>query len=154
MLTMKKLIILIPILLLFYGCASAPSGEKFSSINSVSPDKSLVYIYRPDAYYAKAVAYGVFLDDVEIAKITRNGFFAIEVTPGQHNIRPDHSGGIDHDLSVDLAPGSTTFLRLKTNRKPAMCFCTSIQFKVVSQALATNEMKEMREEVDRVIYKE
>lgn len=148
---MKKIISILFLSLLMYGCASAPSGEKFTSVRPAKSDKALVYIYRPDAYYAKAVAYGVILDDIEIAKITRNGFFAIDVPPGKHTIRPDHDG-IDHDLVVNLEPGTTNFLRIKTNIKPALCFCTSIEFELVNKELALREMDIMREEIDRVQY--
>lgn len=148
---MKKILAILLITTMMYGCASAPSGEKFSSVRSATNEKSLVYIYRPDAYYAKAVTYGVLLDEVEIARIARNGFFAIDIPPGAHSIRPDHDG-IDHDLLFDFKANETTFLRLKTNLKPALCFCTSIQFEVVSEELAVSEMSVMREEVERVKY--
>lgn len=135
------------------ACASTPKGPSFSAINEISnAKKALVYIYRPGVYYGKAITYPVLLNDNKIADIGHNGYFSIEVDPGEYSIRPD-TASIDHDLKVKFEPGSTTYLKLKTNEKFALCFCTSLQFVEVDKLLAVLELKETKAETDRVYYR-
>ncbi len=143
---------LIAVALFLTACASAPSGDQFSGVGAAKEDKALVYIYRPDVYYGKATTYPVLLDENKIADIANRGFFSIELDPGTYSIRPD-TPSIDHDLSVEVEAGEITYLRLTTNEKPAFCFCTSLQFEVVEELIAVNQMADTREEIERVYFK-
>jgi len=148
-----KTILSIIFITILAGCASPPSGEKFSGINVARPDRALVYIYRPNIYYAKGMTFPVLLDEEQIARIGSNGFFPIHVSPGTHSIRTE-TGDIDHDLSLNYSAATTTFLRLKINVRSPFCYCTSLEFESVDEETATADMREMREEVKRVTYQE
>lgn len=139
--------------LLLTACASTPKGPQFTSIVEItSPEKSMLYIYRPGVYYGKAITYPVLLNNNKIADIGHDGYFSIEVDPGKYNIRPD-TASIDHDLSLDLKAGSTTYLKLKTNERFALCFCTSLQFIEMDKRMALIELKETKKETTRVYFK-
>jgi len=149
----SKYIILAFVALFLTACASTPKGPSFSTINEISnAEKALVYIYRPGVYYGKAVTYPVLLNNNKIADLGHNGYFSIELDPGEYSIRPD-TASIDHDLKIELESGTTTYLKLKTNERFALCFCTSLQFLKVDKMLALLELKETKAETDRVYYK-
>jgi hypothetical protein len=148
-----KSLVLIFAVMLLTACASTPNGPKFSSVNEItSPEKSLLYIYRPGVYYGKAITYPVLLNENKIADIGHDGYFSIEVDPGEYNIRPD-TASIDHDLSINLAAGTTTYLKLKTNERFALCFCSSLQFVEMDKRMALQELRNTKEEVARVYFK-
>lgn len=134
------------------ACASAPSGPQFSSLKEPSPGKARIYIYRPDVYYGKAITYSVLLNKKKISDIGNLGFFTIELDPGKYTIEPD-TQSIDNSLDIILVENSVTFLRLKTNERPPLCFCTSLQFEVIEKNMALIELKNTREEVSRVYFK-
>ncbi|NRB40315.1 MAG: DUF2846 domain-containing protein [Pseudomonadales bacterium] len=146
---MKFNLIVIMILAVLTGCAAAPSGEQFTALKKPSENKSLVYIYRPNVYYGKAITYPVLLNKEKIADIGNRGYFTLNLDPGVYNIRPD-TASIDHDLEVKLDAGKTKFLELYTNEKFALCFCTTLQFREVSEKVALGELNDTREEIERV----
>ena len=131
------------------GCSSIPSGEAFSSLEPAPADKALAYIYRPPIYYGKAITYPILLNEEKIASIGENGFFTMELDAGDYSIRPD-TDSIDNIFDFSAENGAVYFLRLKTNRKPAICFCTSLEFELVDEELALAELGTARRETDRV----
>lgn len=147
-----KLTLIVMFLVVLAGCATAPSGDKFSVLKAAPEDKGLLYIYRPDVYYGSVITYPVLLNDNKIADIGNKGFFTLELDPGFYAIRPD-TDSIDHDYSVAVLPGEIKFLELYTNVKPALCFCTTLQFREVDESTALKALARAREEVKRVYIK-
>jgi hypothetical protein len=148
-----KYLILACVALLLTACASTPKGPQFSSVTEITnSQKALVYIYRPGVYYGKAITYPVLLNGNKIADIGHNGYFSVELDPGEYTIRPD-TASIDHDLKIDLIADSTTYLKLKTNERFALCFCTSLQFVEMDKRMALVELSETKAETNRVYFK-
>ena len=146
---LRYLVISISILALA-ACSSMPSGPKFQGVSvTPRPSESVLYVYRPNAYYGMAVTYSILLNDKKIADLGNDGYFPLAVEPGHYSIRPD-TDGIDHPYEFDAESGETVFLRLKVNRKPALCFCTSLEFEQVDKSVAVGELAATRKETERV----
>jgi Protein of unknown function (DUF2846) len=146
----KQIIVVIAALAGIVGCSSMPSGPKFSAI-AKKPElgETALYIYRPDAYYGKAITVPVLINGKKVADIGNQGFFVLPVKPAEYSIQPD-TDSIDHQFKFTATSGENVFLRLKVNRKPALCFCTSLEFEQVDQARASTELALTRQETDRV----
>jgi len=144
-----RLIIISTFVALLVGCSSMPNGPQFSGVASQSDaNHSTLYIYRPDAYYGKAITVPVMLNDKKIADLGNEGYFTLAVAPGNYLILPD-TDSIDHEFRFEAKAGQIHFLRLKVNRKPALCFCTSLEFEIADEVKAMEELAKTRLETDR-----
>lgn len=147
---MIRVALLVFLSLAVVGCSSMPSGPEFSGLEATaSPSEGTLYIYRPDAYYGKAITYPVLLNGNKIADLGTQGYFPLTVEPGEYRIQPD-TDSIDHELRFSVTAGEVQFLRLKVNRKPAICFCTSLEFEEVDRPYALRELPRTRRETERV----
>ena len=132
------------------ACSSMPSGPKFGGVDvTAGPSESILYIYRPNAHYGIAVTYPVLLNGKKIADLGNDGYFPLAVEPGRYSIQTD-TDGIDHAYEFEAESGETHFLRLKVNRKPAICFCSSMEFEQVGEPHAVGELAATRKEIERV----
>jgi hypothetical protein len=140
---------LVVVLMLLGGCATAPSGSKFSGVAVPAADKAMLYVYRPNDYYAKAITFPLLLDNKKVADIGSAGFIKIPVAPGSHTLVTETASMIDDPITVAVKGGEIKFLRVSMNKHDPMGFSVSIYFKDVVRQLAEPEMIDTSEEVAR-----
>lgn len=107
------------LVILLYGCASAPSIEKMQAeVAQYSPpkpavaDKGLVYVVRP-SNLGMMVRFNVFLDDKEadseMGYNRGNQYIYFYVTPGQHVISSKAENWAD--MPVMVKAGEVIYLK-------------------------------------------
>ncbi len=107
------------LLLVLYGCASAPSVERmqaevaqYSLPKPAVADKGLVYVVRP-SNVGMMVRFNVFLDDKEadseMGYNRGNQYIYFYVTPGQHVISSKAENWAD--MPVTIKAGEVVYLK-------------------------------------------
>jgi hypothetical protein len=99
------------LLLLVTGCASVPMAAKEADAAAksfrVPADKSRVYIYRNETMGA-AVKIPVTLDGKLVGSTAKNTYFALDVSPGTHEVGcVAETGG---KVIVDVKPGEAAYV--------------------------------------------
>ena len=128
--TVTRLLNLSLPLLLAAGCATG--GPRFSQPESPSrPDEALVYFYRPgkEAWNVKGRKFHLYANSQEVGTLPFGGYFHRTLAPGRTVFLADSSGSLFLSgalvyaveevskkpgvVSVELAPGSVTFVKLQ-----------------------------------------
>jgi len=111
---MRRLLLLVPALLLVLsGCATTKGGAPFSEAR-VEPGKALVYVYRHDA-----VA-GDWLPAIKIAgspdfDLPNQRYAALSLAPGKHLVRanwPRRSDLAEAETSLTVEPNQTYYVKV------------------------------------------
>jgi len=129
------------------GCASTPSGPIFKKI-TVESDVALVYVYRPQRHYGKALEFPVLINDVLVANIGSDGYFPIYLKPDSYVIQSDNVS-IDEKLEFQLNAGDVVYLRYTINMHDPFGLVLTHYFKNTSENEAWNEIRKCRLETDR-----
>lgn len=105
------------------GCSA--TGPQFSE-QPVASDKALVYIYRPDSGAFKARTLGVDINGARVAGLKNNGFVALDLVPGSHDVKLGWDlwigdGAIDRPIlgRIAVKAGTKTYLRFATSSTTA-----------------------------------
>lgn len=93
---MRNLLLLLTLLTLA-GCV-AVGGDKFSQDAYISPDRSVVYIYREMALQSIGECYPIYVDHTKLGCIKAGGYLRYEVQPGTYLI--SERNPIDNDRFI------------------------------------------------------
>ena len=106
---MLKLLIIIGLSLLVFGCAS---GQKFaevqSKIQNLDADAGRIFIYRSTTFGA-AIQPKIKLNGEKVGTSVAKGFFFLDRKPGNYEIMT--STEVDRKLSFTLEDGQTRYVR-------------------------------------------
>ena len=135
-------------LIVLSGCSSIAGGSFYAEQEAVPADQALVYVYRMDKYYSKAVTFPFFVDDVQVAKIGNSSYFVVPVEPGVHVFGTRMATVDDEPLEMEVEAGRSYYLRQEIVSK-AMGFYAKSYVEPVNEELAQLEMTSCRREVER-----
>jgi len=115
---MKKIIYTILIFLTLSGCAS--SGEKFTELESVEDDQSIIYVMRPWRLYRGIAILDVLINEEKVADLVNGGYIPVKVSPGSGILTISASlaartNGWRNDpinLKYEIKPKETKFIML------------------------------------------
>ena len=129
------------------GCASTPSGETFSKLAEPRADRALLYLYRPDEYYGKALAFTVVVDGQEKGNIGNGGYLIIPLSAGKRVIGIKGLGYKDEPREVEAQQGGIHFLRVATKRgfggfSATLTLETEVESKAVTDLASLNREPE------------
>src|SRR5262245_44474021 len=91
------------------GCASGPAFEK---IDSVPPDKGLIYIYRPPVMHGAMLTTQISVNDAKIIPLENGGYYPYFVSPGKVTITVILTGS--QSISLDVKAGGTRYVKAGT----------------------------------------
>ena len=104
---MKRIFIL-PIIILFVGCASVtPKGELFKIHEDPGASESVVYFYVPEKEFGSTACIIVTVNEEERGCIGNPGYVKVVLSPGEHSFsfRPDAM----IDLGVEMRKFTSSF---------------------------------------------
>lgn len=130
---------------LFLGaCATAP-GPKFSGVAVPANDRSDVYLYRTNAFFANGQAFTVMLDGNKVGDLYNASFLHLQLLPGQHALKVSPGGmGKSSEFQIQLEPGTTSFLQYDFVTGPlANVFFIGSSIQPRNQEQAMLDMKEL-----------
>jgi len=106
-----SIMILLPLVISFGGCASGPSYQSLSStIQEIPSNQGRVYIYRTTVF-GGAIQPNILLDGQVIGQAKPKGFFYIDRPAGTYQISA--STEAKRSLSLNLNPGEEKYVRLE-----------------------------------------
>jgi hypothetical protein len=135
---------------LLAGCASTPSGEAFSKLIAPRADRALVYLYRPDEYYGKGLAFTVLVDDQEKGNIGNGGYLILPLDARKHTIRVKGLAYKDEPREIDVPAGGMGFLKIVTT-KGFGGLSAKLTLEAADQSKATAELAGLKREPERYI---
>lgn len=106
---------------LFITACSA-TGPKFKQVNIETNDKSILYIYRPDAFALKAVQSHFNLDGTKVIELKNNGYTYIQLEAGHYILNQRWDGWTAtnravtnerRSLTLQLDKGKPTFVAIE-----------------------------------------
>jgi hypothetical protein len=135
------------------GCVSTPNGEKFSKLLEPRNTESLIYLYRQNENYGKALTFTVFVDDQEKGNIGNDAYMIIPVPEGTHTIRVKGFGYADSPISINVKNNTVNLLKIYTE-KGFMGFTAELKLKALPSRMASNELRNLSREPERFIDSE
>jgi len=119
------------------ACASGPDYEAYSSqLPSLDPAEGRIFVYRTEKF-GLANQPPVELDGEEVGEAVPEGFFYIDVPPGEHTITCETE--VTRSAVVVVEPGETYYVRL--NAKLGV-IGNRIEPELVRAATGRKEIKE------------
>ena len=84
-------------------------GSSFKDLSS--PDKAVIYFYRPRAFYGSFVSAKVYIGaNVRVGALRPKQYVAVVVEPGKHTLK---ASGYASSLEVTVGPGTTTYVEVE-----------------------------------------
>ena len=92
------------------GCATTgvDYAQAERSLSTLAPDRARVYFYRDASMMGAAIQPLILLDGLAVGRSQPGGYFVVDVVPGDHVA--SSTTEVEHKLSLQLAPGSTTYV--------------------------------------------
>ncbi len=140
---MRKFIAILALFIMAAGCATAPTGEFFSKLETAPKEKALVYVYRPEDNH---IGLEMILNGQEIGDLHSSGYFSILLDPGRYAF-DRRKGPFSQNFSMDVKAGQVYFVELKIPSdygKPGNS--QGPQFRGVDESAAIINLKNMRKE--------
>lgn len=135
------------------GCASTPKGEAFSNLVEPLIGQGLVYVYRPDEYYGKALSFKVVVDGKEKGDVGNGAYMVIPVEPGKHSIEVKGVGYSEEPSQVEIPAGEFAFLKVAT-KKGFGGFSATLSLEAVSRQKALEGLTGLKREPERFVDRE
>ena len=135
------------------GCASTPTGEAFSTLIKPPSGQGLLYLYRPDEYYGKALTFRVLIDGKEKGDIGNSAYMAIPVEPGKHSVEIKGFGYKDEPGDIDVPAADLAFLKVVT-KKGFGGFSATLVLEHANQSTALQGLSGLKREPERFADKE
>lgn len=88
---------------------SCASGPKFEPIHEVSPDKALIYIYRPPGLRGSAFSPEINIEDQVKFYLQKGGYYPYLSTPGEVTIYIKNIGGMS--ITMEVIAGQTYYVK-------------------------------------------
>lgn len=108
-------------LVLLQGCTTMASGPQFQPGASPAEGQALLYVFRPDQDYARAVAPDMTVDGDKVGTIQNAGYVALKVAPGQHTVDIPHNfwNWDNHcaPATVQTKAGETHYVQIELSYK-------------------------------------
>ena len=86
-----KLYKLLFISLLFSGCATVETGDKFHALDHEPTDKATLYIYRPETNFNWGGWPDIYIDNKQETSLLNNSYFIAYLLPGEHIVKAEGS---------------------------------------------------------------
>ena len=135
------------------GCASTPTGEVFSKLVDPVNGSGLLYVYRPDEYYGKALSFGVVIDGKAKGDLGNGAYMIIPVEPGRHTVEVKGFGYKDEPSEVDIPTDAVAFLKVVT-KKGFGGFSATLTLESATRAMALEGLSGLKREPERFLSKE
>jgi hypothetical protein len=135
------------------GCASTPTGETFSTLVEPPNERGLLYVYRPDEHYGKALTFKIVIDGKEMGDVGNGAYMIIPVEPAKHSIQVKGFGYKDVPSEVDVPAGESAFLKIAT-QKGFGGFSATLSLEPASPSLALEGLSGLKREPERFVNKE
>jgi len=135
------------------GCATTPSGEAFSKLVEPRENFALLYLYRPDEYYGKALSFTVVVDGQEKGDIGNGAYMIIPLDPGKRNIQIHGFGYKDEPREVEATKGALMFLRVAT-AKGFGGLSATLTLEADGDSKAASDLASLRREPERYVDKD
>jgi len=81
-----------------------------SAQTNSSDSSGTVYVYRYKQFVGMAVKPSVYCDDVEAARMQNGRYFALKLSPGEHNVR---SNDTQSGIALQIKAGEVYFVRVE-----------------------------------------
>jgi len=135
------------------GCASTPKGEAFSKLVEPLDGQGLIYVYRLDEYYGKALSFKVVIDGKEKGDVGNGAYMIIPVDPGKHSIEVKGVGYNEEPSQLEIPAGVFAFLKVVT-KKGFGEFSATLSLEAVSRQNALDGLKGLKREPERFVDQE
>jgi hypothetical protein len=135
------------------GCASTPTGEAFSTLVEPINGRGLLYVYRVDEYYGKALSFKVVIDGKEKGDVGNGAYMIIPVEPGKHTIEVKGFGYKDEPSEVEAPVGELAFLRVVT-KKGFGGLSATLSLEPASRPKALESLAGLKREPERFVDRE
>lgn len=89
------------------GCAT--NGPAFAKVDTIPPDKGLIYIYRPQAFQGGAVSYDVRVNDQVVTHLSNGGYCPYFAAPGEAQVSAKTEA--TSSVTLDVKAGQTYYIR-------------------------------------------
>jgi len=132
------------------GCASTPSGEVFSNLVEPRDESALLYLYRPDEYYGKALSFKVLVDGKERGDIGNAGYMIIPLDAGKRVIQIKGMGYKDEPREFEAQKDTLGFLKIVT-AKGFGGFSATLMLTPEAQSKAVTDLARLRREPERFV---
>jgi hypothetical protein len=100
------------IVTLLGGCAIGPAFTERAPKDEAA---GLLYVYRPGNFTNSAVTPELRVDEIQIARLTNNGYASVELKEGRHIVTltvPGWTG--EAGVAVNMLAGRAAFVRVET----------------------------------------
>jgi hypothetical protein len=135
------------------GCASTPTGEAFSTLLQPPDGSGLLYVYRPDEYYGKALSFKVVIDGKEKGDVGNGAYMIIPVEPGKHSIEVKGFGYKDEPSEVAVPVGELAFLKVLT-KKGFGGLSATLSLEPATRSTALDGLSGLKREPERFVSRE
>jgi len=135
------------------GCASTPSGEVFSKLVEPKGNLALLYLYRPDEHYGKALEFTVVIDGKEKGRIGNGAYMIIPLDKGKRVIQIHGFGYKDVPREMDAIEGTLAFLRVATT-KGFGGFSATLTLEADDKSNAMTDLASLKREPERFLDKD
>lgn len=145
-----KRIIAVSILLMginFLGCAS--KGPVFETLTNLPSSKAIVYIYRPNFFYASVNWPTIYINNIEKFDLKKNGHGILFLSPGSHIIDIKGDWAVwtftPARRTIVFKAGEEYYFRVNPVSAPqAFPYAGHTEFTLVNKEEALNEIKGTR----------
>ena len=135
------------------GCTTTPAGESFSKLAAPPNGRGLLYVYRPDEYYGKALNFKLVIDGKQIGDIGNGAYMIIPVEPGKHSIEVKGFGYKDVPNEIEIPSGDLAFLKVVT-KQGFGGFSATLSLEPANQQKALEGLTSLKREPERFVDKE
>ena len=99
------------IILMLSACGA--TGPQFAGFKQPSEGKSMIYVYRPQAFIGGGVHFKVAANDTVIGRLRNGGYLEKELPPGEYNIWAQTEA--KRSTLIELKPNETQCVRAGVN---------------------------------------
>ena len=132
------------------GCASTPSGEAFSKLVEPRAEGALLYLYRLDEHYGKALSFAILVDGQTKGDIGNAAYMIVPLDPGKHDVQIHGFGYKDEPREIDIPKGAIEFLRVAT-AKGFGGFSATLTLEGDGRAKAVTDLAGLKREPERFL---
>ena len=139
-------LLVIGLAIFYVGCASSLSGPLFKPATDIPTDKSIIYLYRPDAGHT--TEFLITYNNMEICDLQSGGYFPFYAEEGRVDITStvnfkmfstglfDQAFSGSTDLVFEAEPGKSYYLECRGHQ--------NLSIKLVPESYGISSIKECR----------
>lgn len=132
---MKTQILITALSLTLAGCAA--TGPAFKPVQDVKAGQGTLYIYRPDSRALMILSAVIQVDGKPVATLENNGYVAIAIPAGQHEVRHEWKAGVFGNSKLEGKPVFTR-ITIRTNQATYVRLLSQARSQVASDVYYPN----------------